>query len=70
MKALERLFQLKANNAGTENFKEGEISSNKGAELGQAQPGLVLDLNKFDLNNGNGGFGKGLNVSFGPTDKV
>ena len=41
----------------------------KGAELGQAQPWLGLGLNKFDLNNGNGGFGEGLNVSFGPTDK-
>ena len=44
--------------------------SNKGAELGQAQPGLGLGLNKVDLNNGNGGFGEGLNMSFGPTDKV
>ena len=41
-----------------------------GAELGQAQPGLGLGLKKFDLNNGNGGLGEGLNVSFGPTDKV
>ena len=31
---------------------------------------LGLGLNKIDLNNGNGGFGEGLNMSFGPTDKV
>ena len=31
---------------------------------------LSLGLNKFDLNNGNGGFGEGLNMSFEPTDKV
>ena len=43
---------------------------NQGAELGQAQPGLGLGLNKIDLNNGNGGFGEGLNVSFGHTDIV
>ena len=42
----------------------------KGAELGKAQPGLGLGLKKFDLNNVNGRLGKGLNVSFGPTDKA
>ena len=41
-----------------------------GAELGQAQPELGLGLNKFDLNNGNGEFGEGLNMSYGPTDKA
>ena len=41
-----------------------------GAELGQAQPGLGLDVKKFGLDNAFGGFGEGQIVFLGPTDKI
>ena len=45
-----------------------QMKKQVGAELGQAQPGLGLGLNKFDLNNGNGRFGEGLNMSLNDID--
>ena len=45
------------------NFDQSIVAVNKGFKLGQAQPRLGLGLNKFDFNNGNGGFGEGLNIS-------
>ena len=41
-----------------------------GTQLGQAQPGLGLDSEKFYLNIVKWGFGDGQNILLGPTNKI